>query len=515
MKVLPAVAVAVITVASTTLLTPAGALALRPEQTPRPRVLVRPTTVEPTRARTVAARSELFGGPGKWTKLSSGTGGGLNEPGLLRTSDGKLHVVWLKETSPSDWSLGDNTISRTGVLLHTGVAVAHWDSIQYTPRLVPDGKDIRLILNGNRTTSGSDPYSRSARYSALSANGSTWTLQGGSLSSHATFNMPLAATTEANGTPVSAEGLNDQYYYHVGIDAAVPAATPDQSISGPVGAALEYATLVRNKDGSIYLAWWQAFKGQGYHVQRLLPTKTAAVKAPGSGSDSPSAGNNAPNQSVAMAARVGGGVYVAYCVETTGVNCAHVAIWKVGSKTAKVVPGSSGGTASHVTLSAGTKGRMVIGWYNTSKNVIDVVRTNTAVSAFDSVRVVKPPAHTEAVIGLFTESSSGRIDIVANVQQASSGFPIAFFHTQVLAGLKISASPTKFSHASAHTVTFKVTDAGQAVPGATVTFLGKREKTNSAGVAKFKEAKGRPKGSHSAVASKTDYFSGDAAVKIT
>jgi hypothetical protein len=236
------------------------------------------------------------------------------------------------------------------------------------------------------------------------------------------------------------------------------------------------------------------------------------MKAPNSGDQN--GGNNAPNQSVALASRVGGGTYLAYCVETKTVNCAHIALWKVGSKTVKVVPGSSGGTSAHVTLSAGTKGRMVIGWYNTAKNVIHVVRTNTSVNAFDGVRTVKPPSTTFDIISLFTESSSGRIDVVANVQQTGTGNPIAFFHTQVLAGLKIKASPSKFSHVGSHTEKFTVTDAGQAISAATVTFLGKKEKTNSKGVATFKNIKGK-KGSHSAVASKTDYFAGDVTVKIT
>jgi hypothetical protein len=501
--------VVAVVVASTTLLAPAGASPTRAARTVRPATAARRTPA-------VAASStpvQLLGGPGKWTKLSGGSGGGQNEPGLLRTADGTLHIVWLQETAPANEALDYASISKTGVLLHKGSILSKWDALEYTPRLVPDGKDIRLVFNGNRTTSGSDPYSRSARYTATSTNGTTWTLNSGSLSSHTTFNMPLAATAEANGTPVSAEGLNDDYYYHVGIDSSVPAATPDQSVSGPVGAALEYATLVRD-GGSISIGWWQAFgSGQGYYVDKLLPTKGTAIKAPNSGDQN--GGNNAPNQSVALASRVGGGTYLAYCVETKTVNCAHIALWKVGAKKALVVPGSTGGTASHVTLSTGTKGRLVVGWYNTAKNLIEVVRTNTAASAFGAVRTVKPPSTTFDVIGLFTESSSGRIDIVANVQQNGSGNPIAFFHTQVLAGLKISASPTKFSHTAAHTVTFKVTDAGQGVAAATVTFLGKKEKTNSKGVATFKEAKGRAKGTHSAVASKTDYFSGDVSVKIT
>jgi hypothetical protein len=44
----------------------------------------------------MAAPIALLGGPAVWTKISSGVGGSEQQPELLRTSDGKLHVAWVE-----------------------------------------------------------------------------------------------------------------------------------------------------------------------------------------------------------------------------------------------------------------------------------------------------------------------------------------------------------------------------------------------------------------------------------
>jgi hypothetical protein len=68
---------------------------------------------------------------------------------------------------------------------------------------------------------------------------------------------------------------------------------------------------------------------------------------------------------------------------------------------------------------------------------------------------------------------------VINAQTTTGVFNI--WHTQVLPGLSLSASPTKWSGGSAKTVSFTVRDAGQAVSGATVKVGSKACRTGSAG----------------------------------
>ena len=225
--------------------------------------------------------------------------------------------------------------------------------------------------------------------------------------------------------------------------------------------------------------------------------------------------NNQPNGPVAVAARVGGGVYYAYCAPSKSLQCAHIYLWKVGAAAAKVVPGlKSGDVVRHVAIAAGPKGRIVVGWFDGTKNRLQVVRTNTHATSWGVVRSIKLPVPANLLggySGLFLEGSSGRIDVVANLTRNTTP---TLYHTQVLEGLRMTASPTKASHAHATTITFKVTDAGEAVAAATVTFLGHKAHTNSHGVAKITIAKGQKTGTKTATASKSLYYKATVSVKI-
>ena len=243
------------------------------------------------------------------------------------------------------------------------------------------------------------------------------------------------------------------------------------NVTGQVGSGSWGVNLARLDNGSVSMAWFQRFgTKQGYYAAQILPSKTAPIKAPGSGNVNQ---DNEPSQQVAFAARVGGDAYLAYCVPSKTKPCVHVALWKVGAAHAMTVPGSSSGNAALVSLAANPGGRMSVTWYDKVANVIRSVRTNPAVSNFGVLRTVKPPGSESYIYRLQTEGSSGRLDIIIN-DLPKAGPPYEIWHTQVLPGLKLTASPSKFSHKHAAQVTFTVTDAGQAVAGAKVSCLGKQ-----------------------------------------
>src|SRR5215467_660028 len=280
----------------------------------------------------------LAGGPGVWTKIGV-TDSGASQAGLFRTADGKLHIVWTQANKNHTFTYRTTAVSLAGKVVSTGTALSAWTSLENDPRLVPSGKGLRLVLVGNRTTNASDFFSRGAVYTETSGNGSAWSLVHGSMAAHTVLNLGLAATSEANGTPVAAFGLNNSLYYHVGVDPNAPAASSDGLISGPVGTGSETPALAKDKNGSIWLAWFQLFgSNQGYFVSKILPAKSAhPVKAPQSGSGA--LADSEPRQQVALAARAGGGVYMAYCSPTKSKGCAHIDLWKVGAAKPMIVPG--------------------------------------------------------------------------------------------------------------------------------------------------------------------------------
>ncbi len=452
------------------------------------------------------------GGPGTWTKLAT-VDNGSDTAGMLRTADGTLHLVWLaKRASDLTHSFGTSTISLAGKLLATGTAVSNWSTLEPDPQLVRDGSALRLIFEGNTGSGGC--FADAAVYTATSTNGSAWSpVVTGSLDGHTAGVGNLAATSEADGvTPVATFAAGR--LFHVGVDPNCPALTPDGTIASTLGSAPSNpAVATDSASGAVLVAWYQSFVKQGYWVDQILPSQSASVEAPGSAA-TPSQ-NNQPLDPVAMTARPGGGVYMAYCTASSSQQCAHIDLWKVGTSTVKVVPGSRNSTRTRVALAAGPQGRLSVVWYDSTKNVIHAVRTNTAATAFGAIRTIKVPAKTSGFNSIQAEGSSGRLDVVILDQLSTTAAPLNLYHTQILAGLSLMAKPGKFSHNKAKNVAFTVTDAGQLVSGAKVSCLGENGTTSTAGTVTLAFHQGAAKGRHVCTATKAGYSSGKTTIKVT
>jgi hypothetical protein len=450
------------------------------------------------------------GGPGVWTKLAR-----VPAPataGMLRSADGTLHLVWLKQRASNNTdSYGTSAISLKGKLLATGTALSSWDSLEPDPQLVRNGSGLRLVFEGNTGSTGC--FADGAVFTETSPNGSAWSLVQGSLSQHTAGVGNLAATTESNGTtPVAA--FAGGHLFHSGVDPNCPASSPDGTVTpNPASDTQADPALVTDShDGSVWAAWYQSFAKQGYWVERILPSQGSPIEAPGS-SGTP-ATNNQPLEPVALAARAGGGVYMAYCATASGHACGHIDLWKVGSPRAKVVPGSRKTTGARVALAASPQGRLWVSWFNEAKNVIHAVRTNAGGTSFGPVRSTKLPAHTSGVFAIQAQASSGRVDLIVNRQLPSSGFPNELSHTQILPGLALKAKPRSFSHKKAKKVTFTVSDAGQPVAAAKVSCLGKKGKTAANGRVKLRFRKGRAVGKHVCTAGKSGYHGARTTIRV-
>jgi hypothetical protein len=431
----------------------------------------------------------------------------------LRTVNGELHLAW--EAAPASnltHSFGTSTISITGKLVSSGTALSGWSSLEPDPQLMIDGTGLRLVFEGGTGISGC--HAVASVFTETSTDGSTWSLAPGSLDSHSAGVGNLAATAEADKTtPVAL--FAGGHLFHVGVDPNCPAAVPDGTIAQTTGAAASNPAIVTDPaTGAVWAAWFQSFAKQGYWVDQILPSEGAPIEAPGSASTPGK--NNQPLQPVALVARPArGGVYMAYCSATASQPCAHIDLWKVGSSTAKKVPGSANSTGTRLALAAGNEGRLSVVWYDEGKNLIHAVRTNTAVSKFGALRTIKPPPKTSQVLGIAGDGTYGRLDIVVSDRLSTSNFPVALFQTQSLTGLSLKAKPSKFSHKKAKAVTFTVTDAGDPVAGATVSCLGKKQKSSTAGKSKLKFPKGSAVGKHVCNATKLLYNNAKLTIKVT
>jgi hypothetical protein len=367
----------------------------------------------------------------RWIKISSDAGFGGASAGLLRTPDGRLHVLWPADNN-GDHSLHYSTVSPAGKLVASGVIVSHWAGIDQYPSLVPDGGGMRAIFDGENGKSGS-PYNIGSFYSATAgSSGTTWKLAAGSLSHN---NPPLTdntATSTPSGVPVTAWSEVSSLAYHVGIDPHVPAMTPDVKIfMGSSGGVLN-PTLLTSK-GVVWGAWFNSSgtATMGYWVDKISAGAAGLRKAPGSGGKG--LNNSQPLQPVAFAARAGGGLYMAYCVPTKTLTCGHVALWRAGAAKAMPVPGSASasGQDSKVALAAAPGGHLWVLWFDYHSNVIHAVETNAAATGFGKVETIDPPAHLFSFDGLQANASRGPLSIVALVMQTGTGSSAAYFFAQI------------------------------------------------------------------------------------
>src|SRR6266536_5313145 len=93
----------------------------------------------------VPAGTAHAGGPGVWTKLAT-IDNGFDTVGMLRTSNGSLHLVYLKKKATNNThAYGTVTLGLAGGVASTGTALSGWDSLEPDPRLVKDGTGLRLL----------------------------------------------------------------------------------------------------------------------------------------------------------------------------------------------------------------------------------------------------------------------------------------------------------------------------------------------------------------------------------
>ena len=172
-------------------------------------------------------------------------------------------------------------------------------------------------------------------------------------------------------------------------------------------------TVVTASGGQVWDAWFNSSgtATMGYWADRIFSGTAGLLKALASGGKN--LNNRQPLQPVAFAVRSGGGEYMAYCVPTKTITCARIALWRVGANKARVVPGSGGGQDSKVALAAAPGGHLWVLWFDLRQNVIQVVRTNAAATAFGRVLTIAPPKHMFDFQALEAEGSPGPLDIVA------------------------------------------------------------------------------------------------------
>lgn len=407
------------------------------------------------------------GPPGTWSRVSATSAISYGDHATYRTSDGVVHLVYLKAGSSDGSAYGHTAISPSGRVLRQNTLLNNWHTLTTAPQLVPAaGGGIRLIFQGRRVSDDAQPYGDLATYTALaSASGASWHLQSEQIGGGDVPTGDLAATTLSNGTPVAAwsgftiGGPDDGGWIKWRSGFGPGGIT---HIHRPVEA--RDAELVR--DGSkVWLSWYEdggTATRRGYFVKQLLPSAGPVMRAPGS---------NLHVSASPLGARANGGAYLAYCYGQPAPvsGCKRVALWRIGTSTPRTFAAYNVGDLA---LSRGPSGRFWLSWHS-SDNLV-AVRTNKAASAFGPMRTIK----TAGVPCCWTgHAANGTRSLLDGFVSTFSGV----YHQQVRPGLRLSATPGRWNGDRSRVITFRVNDAGDAVRGAVVKVGDRRCTTNSTG----------------------------------
>ena len=439
------------------------------------------------------------GGPGTWTKISTGTGGINYQASAYRSPDGVLHVVYPKFAGADTVQLGHVAIDPDGtVALQNNILPSDWAFIDPSPIVIGDGGGgLRVVAGGKASDTGYWSDGRMYTMTAPEA-GTPWTLPTAAVGqSHEAYGSAgTAATTLEDGTPVAAFPLSSAITWHVGTGEA----TPDESFSVTSGSVSNLA-MVRDGD-AVWIGWYQngdTPATNGTFVRQIEPTLGATMKAP----QSSVGATSVPTGRVALAARTGGGVFAAYCLGFP--TCDKIALWKVGAGSVVTVPSSK--YAAFLAISPGPSGRIWVAW---SDNIpkVQALRTNIAGTKVGPKKVIGMPSGTDSVYAVTVNGTTGRGDVVINVGNA-------FWHTQVAPGLTLRASPTSWKHGKARKVTFTATDAGDKVFGVKVSVASKHCTTAGNGTCKIAFPKSTKAGRLVAKATKSGYGAGSVRLKVT
>lgn len=431
-----------------------------------------------------------------WTTITTSDVSPVTQPDLLRRSfkhGSGLLVGWT-----TSHAVRTQSVTSAGELSGPpATVVSGWASLEQRVALVRSGSGYTAVLRGIRTTEPGEPYAGAVTF-ASSPLGTAWALAHASLSANQNGGFALDAVEDA-GTLVGVFSSSDdpsRLSFHVGADASVPARAPDRRTAAPGGPSswvTEGAVARDPATGEVWAAWYVGSSDasvRGIWAQRLLPTTSGPVRAPGSGTQLLAA------QRVALVARQGGGLAIAYPVGYPSTT--HVRLWRVSSspKSAYAYVQVAAPDARVVAASSAPAGRVWIAWATGHTGAgarVAAVRTDPTAARVGSV-VRTAPLAAGTVWHLAAEGSSGPLDVVATSPVTEASSVTGVHLTRLRAALTVSRTPARIDRSVGGTVRVTVQDAGSPVAGATVRYAGLSRTTDASGVALVTVARGTAAG---------------------
>lgn len=452
----------------------------------------------------MAAGPAAQGAPAtKWVTLSTGNIGITPEPSIARFGHG-YEVVWVARTGSTE-AIHARILSAAGKPIgpqHT--VVGGWANLALDPTILTYNGQRAVAFSGGKTGK-SGPYDTDAEYMATSTNGTSWPLYNGSLSANDGASQGNTAVIAVGTTTIAGFTRQQGLVYHIGVpSSADPQPGPDPETAKTGNASASPGLGKDAKTGQVWALWYSnsGIIGQdGVNAQVISPTPGSRVHAPGS--SSPKTLSVAAEQDLSAVERIGGGIYTAY----RSPNALSIVVWKVGaSKPVATIHDTRG--VGYVTMAAAPGGRVWLYW--SDGDGWRATRSNKAATKFGPALTAKVPNGDDEGGFLAGNGAAGPLEAVATIINSKGQQEV--IARQFLPKLKATVKPHSVKGGKSFTV--KVTDAGDAVKGATVHFNGHKKKTSKKGIAKFK-ASGVSKGKHSITVAFGGYVGASTKVTIT
>jgi hypothetical protein len=443
----------------------------------------------------------------KWVTISSGNVNNTVEQPSIAKFGSDYEAVWTVKAG-SKYALDARILNAAGKPLGGVISVVgKWNLIGEDPTIFAIGSTRYIAFAGDRQDSNSDPYNSGVEDYATSQDGKTWTLGAGSLSQSELASQDGGTSVINNaGTPVTAMALSGGVTFHVGIDTSHrPALSPDATTSAP-GFSSDAGVGRDAKTGQVWALWASGNGGagkDGVWAQPILPSLGTLIHAPGSYASGGTTSFGL-QQDLSAASRTGGGVYTAYVTSAQK----SIDVWKVGAKKPFATLADHNGPTD-VVVTPGPAGRIWVYWRDGSG--WHATRSNKAATRFGPITTVSIPKGDSSNYAIAGAGPSGPLEAVALATTGSNTNEV--IARQILPKLSVSASPHAVKRG--HSLTVKVTDAGDAVKGATVHFDGMKKKTNKKGEATFKVPGGASLGKTKVTASISGYTGASTKVTIT
>lgn len=431
------------------------------------------------RATVVAVAVGLLGASGAsgaslHPKLLAVAGYGTTPIGFARSADGRLHVAVETNTSWGNAASGVGVlaISPSGSVGPEVQALSWGGSTGGSPNGIPG---LAVLSTGAlEATFGGSPSGDDGPWGISSTDGgATWTAPTDIGSGSMEFGDSAVRVENAKGTPVLAAGCCGAIVIQQGFGTGsntYALTNPSDNAAGNTDTAVNAAT------GAVVASWGSNAGSGGLWIQQAAPTPGTAQKAP-----VPSQYGTGPDLMVA-GRDTGAGVFAAYPADFSPTT--HMRLLRYGGGSVAVGSVKNLHTASW-SVATGLNGRIWVVWSGqlNGKGVTAFTRSNKAVTRFEPVQVARAEWAS-----LFSTSGDGRLGpldlLMSGIPAAPANAPDGIYYARVRPELSATAS-TQSLGGGKFKLTVTVTDAGDAVSGATVTAKGQSTTTNAKGIAKL------------------------------